>query len=88
MAAVLGVPGDAVEARLAEVRSGIVEIANWNSDDQIVISGDKIAVEPFDQVSGALETRIRDERLARQTKDWVRDLRKRANIQIKKDCLK
>ena len=45
MAAVLGVPGDAVEARLAEVRSGVVEIANWNSDDQIVISGDKIAVE-------------------------------------------
>jgi [acyl-carrier-protein] S-malonyltransferase len=45
MAAVLGVPGDVVEARLAEVRSGVVEIANWNSDDQIVISGDKGAVE-------------------------------------------
>ena len=45
MAAILGVPGDAVEARLAEVRSGVVEIANWNSDDQIVISGDKAAVE-------------------------------------------
>ncbi len=47
-----------------------------------------LAVEPFDKVSGALETRIRDERLARQTADWVRDLRKRANIQIKRDCLK
>ncbi len=47
-----------------------------------------LAVEPFDKVSGALETRIRDERLTRQTKDWIRDLRKRANIQIKKDCLK
>ena len=27
------------------MRSGVVEIANWNSDDQIVISGDKAAVE-------------------------------------------
>jgi [acyl-carrier-protein] S-malonyltransferase len=45
MAAVLGVPGEEIERRLAEVRSGVVEIANWNSDDQIVISGDKAAVE-------------------------------------------
>jgi [acyl-carrier-protein] S-malonyltransferase len=45
MAAVLGVPGDVVEKHLAGVRSGAVEIANWNSDDQIVISGDKAAVE-------------------------------------------
>lgn len=45
MAAVLGVPGDEVARRLGEVRAGIVEIANWNSDDQIVISGQKPAVE-------------------------------------------
>jgi len=45
MAAVLGVPGEEVERRLAEVRSGVVEIANWNGDDQIVISGEKPAVE-------------------------------------------
>ncbi len=45
MAAVLGVPGDEVARRLGEVRAGIVEIANWNSDDQIVISGEKSAVE-------------------------------------------
>lgn len=45
MAAVLGVPGEEIERRLADVRSGIVEIANWNSDDQIVISGEKAAVE-------------------------------------------
>jgi [acyl-carrier-protein] S-malonyltransferase len=45
MAAVLGVPGDVVEKHLAGVGSGVVEIANWNSDDQIVISGDKAAVE-------------------------------------------
>ena len=45
MAAVLGVPGGEIERRLAEVRAGVVEIANWNSDDQIVISGEKAAVE-------------------------------------------
>ncbi len=45
MAAVLGVPGEAVAERLAGVRSGVVEIANWNSDDQIVISGEKAAVD-------------------------------------------
>jgi [acyl-carrier-protein] S-malonyltransferase len=45
MAAVLGVPGEEVAGRLAGVRSGTVEIANWNSDDQIVISGEKAAVE-------------------------------------------
>jgi len=45
MAAVLGVAGEEIARRLAEVRSGVVEIANWNSDDQIVISGEKAAVE-------------------------------------------
>ncbi|HPW17526.1 MAG TPA: acyltransferase domain-containing protein, partial [Candidatus Aminicenantes bacterium] len=45
MAAVLGVPGVEVERRLAEVRSGVVEVANWNSDDQTVISGERAAVE-------------------------------------------
>jgi [acyl-carrier-protein] S-malonyltransferase len=45
MAALLGVPGEEVERRLGEVRSGVVEIANWNSDDQTVISGEKAAVD-------------------------------------------
>jgi [acyl-carrier-protein] S-malonyltransferase len=45
MAAVLGVPGEEIARRLAEVRAGVVEIANWNGDDQIVISGEKAAVE-------------------------------------------
>jgi [acyl-carrier-protein] S-malonyltransferase len=45
MAAVLGVAGEEIERRLGEVRSGVVEIANWNSDDQIVISGEKAAVD-------------------------------------------
>jgi hypothetical protein len=47
-----------------------------------------LPVEPLEQVSGAIESRIRDERLARQTAAWVRDLRGRADIQIRKDCLK
>jgi [acyl-carrier-protein] S-malonyltransferase len=45
MAAVLGVAGEAVAERLAGVRSGVVEIANWNSDEQTVISGEKAAVD-------------------------------------------
>jgi [acyl-carrier-protein] S-malonyltransferase len=45
MAAVLGVPGAEIERRLSDISSGIVEIANWNSADQIVIAGEKAAVE-------------------------------------------
>jgi len=47
-----------------------------------------LPVEPLEQVSAAIESRIRDERLARQTADWVRDLRDRADIRIIKDCLR
>ena len=47
-----------------------------------------VAAEPIDRVSGAIQVRIRDERRAQQTAGWVRDLRKNADIQIKKDCLK
>ena len=46
------------------------------------------AAEPIDRVAGALESRIRNERRAHQTADWIRDLRSRTAIQIKKDCLK
>ncbi len=45
MAAVLGVPGEKIREGLGAVRSGVVEIANWNSEEQIVISGEKAAVE-------------------------------------------
>jgi hypothetical protein len=47
-----------------------------------------LPVEPLDGVAGAIETRLRDERRAKQMSDWVKDLRKRADIQIRKDCLK
>lgn len=46
------------------------------------------AVEPLDRVSGGIEAAIRDERRTQQMASWVRDLRKRADIQIRKDRLK
>jgi [acyl-carrier-protein] S-malonyltransferase len=45
MAALLGAGRQAVLDGLALVRSGIAEVANWNSPEQIVIAGDKAAVE-------------------------------------------
>lgn len=51
MAAVLGASADEVRAALGRVERGVVEIANWNSDDQIVIAGEAAAV---DQALGFL----------------------------------
>jgi len=45
MAAVLGASNEEVERALKKIDDGVVEIANWNSQSQIVISGDKEAVE-------------------------------------------
>lgn len=45
MAALLGTERQAVLDGLAKVRSGIAEVANWNSPEQIVIAGHKAAVE-------------------------------------------
>lgn len=44
MAALIGVEYSEVEQSLKAVESGIVEIANWNSREQIVIAGHKEAV--------------------------------------------
>lgn len=44
MAAVMGTSFDDVEKVLPEVGSGVVEIANWNSREQIVIAGHEHAV--------------------------------------------
>ncbi|MFQ6108116.1 MAG: ACP S-malonyltransferase [Candidatus Aminicenantales bacterium] len=44
MAAVLGVSYESVEKALSEVEEGVVEIANWNSREQIVIAGHEKAV--------------------------------------------
>ena len=44
MAAILGTPIADIEAALLQVKSGTVQIANWNSDDQVVIAGHKEAV--------------------------------------------
>lgn len=45
MAAILGTDYSTVEKGLLMVEEGVVEIANWNSRDQIVIAGHKEAVE-------------------------------------------
>jgi parvulin-like peptidyl-prolyl isomerase len=47
-----------------------------------------LAVEPLEQAGAGIETRIREERRAQQMQAWIRDLRKRADIQIRKDRLK
>ncbi len=44
MAAVLGVSYEKIEEVVQSVKSGIVEVANWNSKEQIVIAGDNSAV--------------------------------------------
>lgn len=51
MAAVLGAKAADLEAAFARVTSGVVQIANWNSSDQIVIAGHKAAVEEALQVA-------------------------------------
>jgi [acyl-carrier-protein] S-malonyltransferase len=45
MAAVLGSTYEDVEQAISQAKNGVVEIANWNSEDQIVIAGHKDAVE-------------------------------------------
>jgi [acyl-carrier-protein] S-malonyltransferase len=45
MAAVLGSTYEDVKRAIGQAGKGLVEIANWNSDDQVVIAGHKEAVE-------------------------------------------
>jgi parvulin-like peptidyl-prolyl isomerase len=47
-----------------------------------------LAVEPLERAGVGIEMKIREERRTQQMDDWVRDLRKRADIQIRKDRLK
>lgn len=67
MAAVIGMSYEKIEEGLKAVKSGIVQIANWNSEEQVVIAGEKEAVEEalsilqppksvFLQVSGPFHT--------------------------------
>lgn len=44
MAAVLGADPNSVEEALANIKERVVDLANWNSQEQIVIAGDKKAV--------------------------------------------
>jgi len=47
MAAILGMDGDAVSTALAELGAGSIDVANFNSPGQIVISGPKADIETF-----------------------------------------
>ncbi|HRD01629.1 MAG TPA: ACP S-malonyltransferase [Candidatus Saccharicenans sp.] len=69
MAAIMGLDYGKIEEVLKEIKSGLVQIANWNSDEQIVIAGEKKAVEEaveklqapravFLQVSGPFHTNL------------------------------
>lgn len=44
MAAVLGASHEKIKEAVQAVKGGIVEVANWNSKEQIVIAGDDLAV--------------------------------------------
>ncbi len=44
MAAILGVSYEKIKEAVQSIKSGIVEVANWNSKEQIVIAGDNFAV--------------------------------------------
>lgn len=45
MAAVLGLDFNQVEEGIRSVGSSLVQVANWNAEDQVVIAGEKSAVE-------------------------------------------
>jgi len=45
MAAVLGLDYHRVEEAIGSLTAGTVQIANWNAEDQVVIAGEKAAVE-------------------------------------------
>lgn len=45
MAAILGLSYEEVNRAVAQVSEGVVEIANWNSQEQVVIAGHRAAVE-------------------------------------------
>ena len=47
MAAILGMTGDAVASALTELGAGSIDVANFNSPGQIVISGPKADIEAF-----------------------------------------
>ncbi|MBM3284357.1 MAG: ACP S-malonyltransferase [Candidatus Aminicenantes bacterium] len=45
MAALIGTSYDEIQRAMGQVKAGVVEIANWNSEEQVVIAGERKAVE-------------------------------------------
>ena len=56
MAAVLGTAYDDLVKALGQVTQGVAQIANWNSPDQIVIAGNKAAVEEALRIAKPLKS--------------------------------
>jgi len=50
MTAVIGLPAEKIEEVLKEVKSGFVQVANYNSPDQTVISGEVKALEEAEEL--------------------------------------
>jgi hypothetical protein len=47
-----------------------------------------VAAPPIEDVATILQTRVREMTRSRQVEEWIQNLRSRAEIRIKKDCLK
>ncbi len=80
MAAVIGLDYQKISEALKAVKKGLVQVANWNSEEQVVIAGEKAAVEEaleilkpprsvYLQVSGPFHTELMRPAAERLKKD-------------------
>lgn len=67
----------------------ITEVERYYRDIYVAERGRAgVPAEPLDKAAAVIEARIRGDRRTSQMERWIHDLRKNADIQIKKDCLK
>jgi len=73
----------------ATIPVSLTEVERYYRETYVPEQTDRgLAAEPIDKVAGQIESRMRNERRTKQMSDWIRDLRLRADIQLRKDCLK
>jgi len=58
MAAIMGTELDKIKEAISQATKGIVNLANWNGSTQLVISGEKEAVEEVIEKSGARKAKL------------------------------